>query len=64
MWAFSNYISASQYQTMSSKKSLQLLPSELGASGVESGAVLSQKLLRFPLKFEVLAMGCAFRKIK
>lgn len=31
--------------------------------GVESGAVLSQKLLRFPLMFEVLATGCAFIKI-
>ena len=48
---------ASQNEKISSKTTLQPLTSELGASGVEWGAVLSQKLFRFPQKFEVLVMG-------
>ena len=49
---------ASQNEEISSKTTtLQPLTSELGASGVEWGAVLSQKLFRFPQKFEVLVMG-------
>ena len=45
------------------QNNLQLLTSELEASGVDCGTVLSQKLLRFPQKFEVLAMGWWFRII-
>ena len=41
---------------MSSKTTLQFLTSELGAFGVDWGAVLSQKLLMLPQKFEVLVV--------
>ena len=42
---------------MSTKTTLQFLNSELGASVVDWSAVLSQKLMTFLQKFEVLVMG-------
>ena len=54
---------ASQNEKMSTKTTLQFLNSELGASAVDWGGVLSQKLVTFLQKFEVLVMGWWFRII-
>ena len=43
--------------------SFEKIKSELGASGVDWDAALSQKLLRFPQNFEVSVIGSGFRVI-